>query len=64
MKKQYEQYYNAEALREIGVPVIKNVKKKRLDVITEWIESGKPLEINYPDTTKQAVEQALKLGGF
>jgi uncharacterized protein (TIGR00661 family) len=64
MKKQHEQYYNAAALREIGVPVLKNVKKKRLEKITEWVESGKPIEINYPDTTKEAVEQALRLGGF
>lgn len=64
MKKQYEQHYNAEALREIGVPVLKNVKKKRLPKIIEWIESGQPVEINYPDITREAVEQALKLGGF
>lgn len=64
MKKQHEQYYNAAALREIGVPVLKNVKKKRLEKITEWVEAGKPIEINYPDTTKEAVEQALRLGGF
>lgn len=64
MKKQYEQHYNAEALRELGVPVLKNVKKKRIDTIREWVEAGKPLEINYPDTTQDAVEQAIKLGGF
>lgn len=64
MKKQHEQYYNAAALKEIGVPVLKNVKKKRIEKIADWIESGKPLEINYPDTTQEAVEQALRLGGF
>ncbi len=64
MKSQYEQHYNAEALRELGVPVLKNVKKKRLEKITEWIESGKPVEVNYPDTTREAVAQAIKLGGF
>lgn len=64
MKKQHEQYYNAAALKEIGVPVLKNVKKKRVKKIEEWIESGKPVSINYPDITQEAVEQALKLGGF
>ena len=64
MKKQHEQYYNAAALKKIGVPVLKNVKKKRIKKIEEWIESGKPVSINYPDTTQEAIEQALKLGGF
>lgn len=64
MKKQYEQHYNAEALREIGVPVLKNVKKKRLPQIQEWIETNKPVELAYPDITRQAVEHALMLGGY
>jgi uncharacterized protein (TIGR00661 family) len=64
MKKQYEQHYNAEALRELGVPVLKNVKKKRLPEIIRWIESNKPVEVSYPDITRQAVEDALKRGGF
>lgn len=64
MKKQHEQFYNAAALKELGIPVLKNVKSKRLEKISEWIAAGKPIEINYPNTTKQAVEHALKLGGF
>lgn len=64
MKKQYEQYYNASALKTLGVPVLKNVKKKRLDKISEWIESDKRVEINYNNTTREAVEKALKLGGY
>lgn len=64
MKKQYEQHYNAAALKSIGVPVLKNVKKKRIDKIREWIESDKRVEINYENTTQEAVEKALKLGGY
>ncbi len=64
MKKQYEQYYNAAALKSIGVPVLKNVKKKRLDKIREWIDSDKIVEISYKNTTQEAIEKALKLGGY
>jgi uncharacterized protein (TIGR00661 family) len=64
MKKQYEQHYNAEALREIGVPVLKSVKKKRLPQLMEWIDSNRPLEIHYPDITAEAVATALRLGGY
>lgn len=64
MKKQYEQHYNAEALRDLGVPVLKNMKKKRIPKIVEWIESKQKIEINYPDSTQEAIEHALQLGGF
>lgn len=64
MKKQYEQHYNAAALKQLKVPVLKNVKKKRLDKIKEWIDTDKPVEINYENTTSEAVLKALKLGGF
>lgn len=63
MKSQYEQQYNAAALRELGVPVLKNVKAKRLPQIKEWIESNQALKMRYVDTTRQAVEHALSLGG-
>jgi uncharacterized protein (TIGR00661 family) len=62
MKRQYEQHYNAAALRDLGVPVLKNVKRKRLPDIQEWIESNQKIEIDYPDTTRDAIEQALRLG--
>jgi uncharacterized protein (TIGR00661 family) len=64
MKKQYEQYYNAAALKDIGVPVLKNVKKKRIDRIREWVESDKRVEITYNNTTREAIEKALTLGGY
>jgi uncharacterized protein (TIGR00661 family) len=62
MKSQYEQHYNAAALKQLGVPVLKNVKKKRLDKIQEWIESTNPLYVNYPDTTALAVSEAVRIG--
>lgn len=64
MKKQYEQHYNAAALRDLGVPVIKNVKRKRLPKIQEWIDTKQKNEIDYPDTTREAIEHALRLGGL
>lgn len=64
MKRQYEQHYNAAALRECGVSVLKNVKRKRLPEIQSWIESSKKNEIDYPDCTREAIEHALRLGGI
>ena len=64
MKKQYEQHYNAAALRELGIPVVKKMRKKNLEKVIKWIESEQQVEIDYPDVTEKMVETAMKLGGF
>lgn len=62
MKNQYEQYYNAIALKELKVPVLKNIKKKRLETIAEWVESDTVINIEYPNITEQAVNDAIAMG--
>jgi uncharacterized protein (TIGR00661 family) len=62
MKSQLEQHYNASALKLLGVPVLKKVKKKYLDKITEWVETDAHVLVNYPDTTAEAVAHAIRLG--
>jgi uncharacterized protein (TIGR00661 family) len=62
MKSQLEQHYNAAALKHLGVPVLKKVKKKYLDKIAEWVESDSQLQVDYPDTTAEAVAHAIRLG--
>ncbi len=59
MKGQYEQHCNAAGLEEIGVPVIKNLKKKRIPEIREWVEQGQPIEVNYPDITEQIIDMII-----
>jgi uncharacterized protein (TIGR00661 family) len=62
MKSQFEQHCNAAALKKIGVPVVKKMKKKNLDKIIEWIESDHIIRVNYPDITEQAVAEAVRIG--
>ena len=62
MKSQYEQHCNAAALKKLGVPVVKKVKKKNLDKIREWIESDVRVDVQYPDITEQAVANAVSIG--
>jgi uncharacterized protein (TIGR00661 family) len=64
MKSQYEQHYNAAALKIMGVPVLKNIKKKRLKKIEEWLESSASILVNYPNTTELAVAQAIRLSSL
>jgi uncharacterized protein (TIGR00661 family) len=61
MKRQYEQHYNAAALKQMGVPVLKKVKKKNLDKIEAWLESTDRVEVQYENTAEEAVKLALQM---
>jgi len=63
MKSQYEQHCNAAALKKMGVPVLKKVKKKYLKKIGKWIEDGRPQEISFPDIAADAVEKLMEKYG-
>jgi uncharacterized protein (TIGR00661 family) len=63
MKRQHEQHYNAAALKEMGVPVLKKVKKKQIKKIEEWIDQNNRIEVDYQDITEDAVKLALKTIG-
>jgi uncharacterized protein (TIGR00661 family) len=61
MKRQYEQHYNAAALKQMGVPVIKKVKKKNLAKIEEWIECNDRVTVQYDNIAEEAVQRAMEL---
>jgi len=60
MKNQYEQQLNAATLKDMGVPVIKNFKPKYSPVITEWLQNGRPIPVNYPDITDDIVQMLVQ----
>jgi uncharacterized protein (TIGR00661 family) len=59
MKNQYEQQLNAAALKVMHVPVIKSLKSKYEPVITEWLQNGKPVPVNYPDSTQEIIDRLV-----
>ncbi len=59
MKGQYEQQCNAAALEQMGVPVIKTLKKKQLSKIAAWIESKTVISVNYPDSTEKIIDDLI-----
>jgi uncharacterized protein (TIGR00661 family) len=61
MKNQYEQHCNAEALKELGVPVIKTLKEKHLRVITEWLKADAKIKVDYPDNTEAILDHVLAM---
>ncbi len=60
MSGQYEQQCNAAALKRLGVPVLKKVRKRSVEKIQEWIEESKPLGISFPDITAEAVKKVFE----
>lgn len=60
MKSQYEQHCNSIALKGLGVPVLKSLKKKHLPTINQWLESSNKITIDYPDETKSIVNRIIE----
>jgi uncharacterized protein (TIGR00661 family) len=63
MKSQYEQHCNAAALKKLGVPVLKKVKKKSLKKIEAWLDEKNKLDISFPDIAGKAVEKLIEKFG-
>jgi uncharacterized protein (TIGR00661 family) len=60
MKGQYEQQCNAAALKTMGVPVIKSLKRKHLDTIQNWVDAQQQIQVNYPNSTERIINMILK----
>ena len=61
MQSQLEQFYNAVSLKQLGVPVLKKMRKKNLDKIQEWVEGDNHVNVSFEDITADAVSLAVKL---
>lgn len=60
MKRQYEQHFNAEGLKDLGVPVIKNLNKKNIKHIKKWVKSSQNIPVHFPNETQFVVDKALE----
>lgn len=63
MKNQYEQHCNAAALKEMGVTVLKSLKRKHREKIIAWTGSDVKVSVNYPDATSQIVDDIIAAHG-
>lgn len=59
MKGQFEQQCNAAALSEMGIPVLKSLKRKHLNKLMNWLQSDRKIAIDYPDNTANIVNKIL-----
>ncbi|MEP2025701.1 MAG: glycosyltransferase family protein [Reichenbachiella sp.] len=60
MKRQYEQHFNAEGLKDLGVPVIKKLNKKNVKNIRKWVKSDQHVPVHFPDETQFIVDKVLE----
>ncbi|MEO5999109.1 MAG: glycosyltransferase family protein [Chitinophagaceae bacterium] len=56
MKSQFEQHCNAAALKEMGVPILRGLKKKYTGDIELWIDAGERVSVDYPEITEKIIE--------
>jgi uncharacterized protein (TIGR00661 family) len=54
MKNQYEQYCNAAALAEMGVPVWFDLFQEKA-ALAKWLVSPQRIEVDYPDQTHDII---------
>ncbi|MET0244026.1 MAG: glycosyltransferase family protein [Flavitalea sp.] len=64
MKNQFEQHCNAAALKDLGVPVLKSLKRKHADLIANWLQSDKIISVNYQDQTSEIVDHVIEMHGL
>lgn len=60
MKNQYEQQCNAEALKDIGVPVLTDFDKSVVTQIKSWVRNKQRVNIDYAQDATEIVVTVLK----
>jgi phage-related protein len=61
MKNQYEQQYNAVALKSMGIPVLKTLNAVKIEKIQDWVNSDFRVEITYPDQTERIINKIFEM---
>ena len=41
------------------IKVIKSIKEKHADTIQEWIDSGKSIDVDYPDNAESIIDMLI-----
>ena len=57
MKNQYEQQCNAEALRDMGVPVLYDLNQTSIEDIKSWVKSKKIVKVDYTQSPQKVINQ-------
>lgn len=60
VKAQFEQKCNAEALRQMGVFILKKLSTKHTQKIKEWLENDAIIQVDYPDMTSDIINMIFE----
>ena len=60
MSGQYEQRCNALSASKLGVPVIDTIDDDFVPRLNHWIQSGKAIDVNFPDETANIIDNMIK----
>jgi uncharacterized protein (TIGR00661 family) len=61
MTGQYEQACNAEALRRLGVPVVKHIENDFSTILHDWIYNQGVIKVNFPDNLDEVVKKIFSI---
>lgn len=64
MKHQYEQHCNAAGAAELGVPVLKKLKKKYINQVDNWLNDSSRIQVDYKDETNLVIEKVLAMAAL
>ena len=59
MKSQYEQHCNAAGAADLGIPVIKSLKKKHIHKVDAWLHNNQKIEVDFKDETDKIIDLVL-----
>lgn len=60
MKGQFEQICNAEAARQLGVPVVYAIKANFAEALKKWIADDSLVKIEFPDSTSHIIDKIMQ----
>jgi uncharacterized protein (TIGR00661 family) len=63
MNNQYEQQCNANAMKDIGITVVKEIDGSFVERLKSWVNFAFPVNIHYPDMTGKIVEELVMKHG-
>tara|TARA_R110002050_G_scaffold2603_5_gene14850 strand:+ start:11532 stop:12551 length:1020 start_codon:yes stop_codon:yes gene_type:complete len=59
IKGQYEQYCNAAALAQLGVPILKVLKCENIDQLRDWVRNDQDIKVNFPDQSRAILNSEI-----
>ena len=61
MLAQYEQECNAKALQDLGVTVVPSIADGFTEMVRDWVDHAKPVDINFPNHTEKLIRKAINI---